>query len=122
MTADGNEAAIDLPQPQQDALHGHPPSGVDLHAIHRWIMDMRPKSSILPTERYAVSDVQIINDMCPFELEAITSDGRPVYVRQRFFALRIDVDNETVFLRSVDRFDGYEDLKTLTSQWFAWPQ
>lgn len=92
-----------------------------MNAIHKWIMDMRPKSSILPTERYVVSNVDIINEMCPFELEAITSDGRPVYVRERFFTLRIDVDDVTVFLRGVDRFDGYDDLKTLTSQWFAWP-
>jgi hypothetical protein len=77
---------------------------------------------VYPDTTFDIASIEITCDMCPFQLEGETSDGRSVFVRERCGTLRIDIDGMTVYKkRKLEGFCGYEDLLELTREWFNWP-
>lgn len=93
------------------------------HCLDCWMsLDDVISEYVWPDQTYDIQNYQVTSEICPFEVEAVTSHNRSVYVKQRWSVLRIEVDGLIVYYnKNIQDFDGIGDLVKLTSVWFHWP-
>lgn len=71
--------------------------------VQKEITEFQDKYTLNPPEKsYVITKIGMCGGACPFQVEALTDDGKEVYARFRSGFLRVDIDGVTIYAKQLD--------------------